>query len=48
MERPLMTRNGEVVPDSHVRLLHVNKLGQKVPFAIYLYAHLWKDLGLGD
>lgn len=48
MTTPLMTRSGKAVPASHVRLSHVRVIGQAVPRSLFLYAHSYEDLEIGD
>lgn len=42
-----MTRDGKVVPQSHVQLSHIKVVGQAVPRTLHIYAHPYGNLDMG-
>jgi hypothetical protein len=48
MSRPLLTHDGNVVPESYMRLSHVRIIGQAAPRTLHLYAHPFENLAITD
>ncbi|KAE9375869.1 hypothetical protein N431DRAFT_463932 [Stipitochalara longipes BDJ] len=46
--RPLLTRDGEVVPEGHTRLSNIMIVGRTVPHTLHMYSHPYGSLEIGD
>jgi len=43
-----VTRQGETVPESHLRLSHIMSMGNRTPKVVHFYAHPYGKLEMVD
>jgi hypothetical protein len=48
MTRPLLTKDGTAVPESHTRLSKIMVAGQTTPHSLHLYSHPYGSLEIDD